>query len=142
MTSHSLRARLTWLIIAVQVIVLIPLGALSYQRERNEMVKLLDGRLAQAGRTLGTLIAYNRGGYTDADAQRAVQLATDAQRGTVVVAVHAKNYEPEVGFQAYDPRGTLIAATANLADLPAPKAGRSAASVTLNIVAPGGDCSR
>ncbi|MGA7437109.1 MAG: ATP-binding protein [Luteibacter sp.] len=123
MTSHSLRARLTWLIIAVQIIVLIPLGALSYQRERNEMVKLLDGRLAQAGRTLGTLIAYNRGGYSDADAQRAVQLATDAERGTVVVSVHAKNYEPEVGFQAYDPQGTLIAATANLADLPAPKAG-------------------
>ncbi len=120
MPSHSLRARLTWLIIAVQVAVLIPLGAISYQRERAEMVKLLDGRLAQAGRTLGTLIAYNQRGYSDADAQRAVKLVTDAERGTVVVAVHAKNYEPEVGFQAYDPHGTLIAATANLADLPPP----------------------
>jgi len=121
MTSRSLRARLTWLVILVQVIVLVPLGALSYQREQNEMNKLLDGRLAQAGRTLGTLIAYNERGYSDADAHRALKLATAAARGTVVVAVHARNYEPEVGFQAYDAHGTLIAATANLASLPAPR---------------------
>ncbi|MDF4005024.1 ATP-binding protein [Luteibacter sp. PPL552] len=123
MTSDSLRTRLTWLIIAVQVVVLIPLGALSYQRERQEMNRLLDGRLAQAGRTLGTLIAYGHHDYTSADANRALELATDAQRGTVVVAVHPRNYEPEVGFQAYDPHGALIAATANLADLPAPTPG-------------------
>lgn len=122
MTSHSLRTRLTWLIILVQVAVLIPLGALSYQREQNEMNKLLDGRLAQAGRTLGTLIAYNERGYSDEDAHKALKLATEAEHGTVVVSVHAKNYEPEVGFQAYDARGTLIAATANLAELPAPAA--------------------
>jgi two-component system, OmpR family, sensor histidine kinase QseC len=121
MTSHSLRARLTWLIIIVQVAVLIPLGAISYDREKYEMNKLLDGRLAQAGRTLGTLIAYNDRGYSDEDAHRALNLATAAERGTVVVAVHAKNYEPEVGFQAYDARGTLIADTTNLADLPPPK---------------------
>ncbi|MEX1829584.1 sensor histidine kinase [Luteibacter sp. CQ10] len=123
MRSDSLRRRLTWLIIAVQVVVLIPLGAISYHRERQEMIKLLDGRLAQAGRTLGTLIAYGHRDYTDNDAKRALELATDAQRGTVVVAVHPRNYEPEVGFQAYDPRGTLIAATANLADLPPPGRG-------------------
>ncbi|UPG96092.1 ATP-binding protein [Luteibacter aegosomatissinici] len=122
MTAPSLRARLTWLIILVQVIVLIPLGVLSYQREQHEMNRLLDGRLAQAGRTLGTLIAYNEKGYTDEDAHHALQLATDAQRGTVVVAVHPKSYEPEVGFQAYDAHGVLIAATANLADLPTPHA--------------------
>jgi hypothetical protein len=33
MRAASLRTRLTWLIIAVQVGVLIPLGVLSYQRE-------------------------------------------------------------------------------------------------------------
>jgi two-component system sensor histidine kinase QseC len=119
--TDSLRTRLTWLIIAVQVVVLIPLGAMSYQRERQEMVKLLDGRLAQAGRTLGTLIAYGHSDYTNEDAKRALELATDAQRATVVVAVHPRNYEPEVGFQAYNPNGSLIAATANLADLPPPR---------------------
>ncbi len=123
MTSNSLRSRLTWLIILVQVAVLIPLGTISYQRELHEMNQLLDGRLAQAGRTLGTLIAYGQNRYSDEDSGRALELATDAQRGTVVVAVHAKNYEPEVGFQAYDPHGNLMAATANLADLPAPRSG-------------------
>jgi len=120
MTFNSLRARLTWLIILVQIVVLIPLGAISYQRERHEMNQLLDGRLAQAGRTLGTLIAYGQHRYSNEDAGHALELATDARRGTVVVAVHAKNYEPEVGFQAYDPKGLLVAATANLADLPRP----------------------
>lgn len=120
MTSGSLRTRITWLIILVQVVVLIPLGTISYQRELSEMNHLLDGRLAQAGRTLGTLIAYGQGDYATQDPARTLELATEAQRGTVVVSVHAKNYEPEVGFQAYDPHGKLIAATANLADLPPP----------------------
>jgi two-component system sensor histidine kinase QseC len=123
MTSGSLRTRITWLIILVQVAVLIPLGVLSYRSELHEMNHLLDGRLAEAGRTLGTLIAYGQGGYAGQDPRRALQLATEAQHGTVVVSVHARNYEPEVGFQAYDPRGHLVAATANLADLPSPAAG-------------------
>jgi two-component system sensor histidine kinase QseC len=123
MTSGSLRARITWLIILVQVAVLIPLGVLSYHSELHEMNHLLDGRLAEAGRTLGTLIAYGQGGYAGQDPSRTLQLATEAQHGTVVVSVHARNYEPEVGFQAYDPRGHLVAATANLADLPPPAAG-------------------
>ncbi|WP_448098193.1 ATP-binding protein [Luteibacter yeojuensis] len=120
MNFNSLRSRLTWLIILVQVAILIPLAIISYQRELHEMNKLLDGRLAQAGRTLGTLIAYGQGGYAAHDPDHALQLATEAQRGTVVIAVHARNYEPEVGFQAYDPQGKLLAATANLADLPPP----------------------
>ncbi|WP_043695900.1 ATP-binding protein [Luteibacter sp. 9133] len=123
MTSSSLRARLTWLIILVQVAVLIPLGTISYQRELHEMNQLLDGRLAQAGRTLGTLIAYGHGNYGVQDPAKTLQLATEAQKGTVVVSVHPRNYEPEVGFQAYDPQRKLVAATANLADLPPPAPG-------------------
>lgn len=123
MSAHSLRARLTWLIILVQAVVLIPLGTISYQRELHEMNQLLDGRLAQAGRTLGTLLAYGHHGYTTQDPDQTLQLATEAQRGTVVVAVRPRNYEPEVGFQAYDPQGKLVAATDNLADLPASAAG-------------------
>jgi len=38
----SLRTRLTWLIIAVMVAVLIPLGWISYRRELREMNELLD----------------------------------------------------------------------------------------------------
>jgi two-component system sensor histidine kinase QseC len=117
MKAASLRTRLTWLIIAVQVGVLIPLGVLSYQRELSEMDHLLDGRLAQAGRTLGTLIAH----VSTLSARGAgnTVLPDDALRG-VVVRVHERNFEPEVGFQAYAPDGHLLAATANLASLPAP----------------------
>ncbi|WP_243039891.1 sensor histidine kinase [Dyella sedimenti] len=115
----SLRTRLTWLIIAVMVVVLIPLGWISYRRELREMNELLDGRLAQAGRTLGTLIAHGELPMRDADLPDIAQNGEVRHHG-VVVSVHPRNYEPEVGFQAYDPQGELIAATANLADLPAP----------------------
>lgn len=122
MKTMSLRSRLTWLIIAVMVVVLIPLGAISYQREQREMGQLLDGRLAQAGRTLGTLIAHGQDGYVSQEQPRDIALPEEARRGSVLVPVHPRNYEPEVGFQAYDPEGRMIAATANLADLPAPTA--------------------
>jgi two-component system sensor histidine kinase QseC len=121
MTPHpaSLRTRLTWLIIAVMVAVLIPLGWMSYRRELREMNELLDGRLAQAGRTLGTLIAHGQLPLRDADLPNVAQ-SGDGHHHGVVVSVHPHNYEPEVGFQAYDPNGELIAATSNLADLPPP----------------------
>ncbi|WP_199098486.1 ATP-binding protein [Dyella sp. ASV21] len=121
MSAHpaSLRTRLTWLIIAVMIVVLIPLGWISYRRELREMNELLDGRLAQAGRTLGTLIAHGQIPMRDADLPDVAQ-SGDARHHGVVVSVHPHNYEPEVGFQAYDPHGELIAATSNLADLPTP----------------------
>ncbi|WP_430390583.1 ATP-binding protein [Dyella sp. 20L07] len=121
MNQHpaSLRTRLTWLIIAVMVAVLIPLGWISYRRELREMNELLDGRLAQAGRTLGTLIAHGELPLRDPDLPNIAQNG-DAHHHGVVVSVHPRNYEPEVGFQAYEPNGELIAATSNLADLPAP----------------------
>jgi len=115
----SLRTRLTLLIIAVMVVVLIPLGWISYRRELREMNELLDGRLAQAGRTLGTLIAHGQLPEHDADLP-AIAQASEGHRHGVVVSVHQHNYEPEVGFQAYDPQGELIAATSNFADLPPP----------------------
>jgi two-component system sensor histidine kinase QseC len=115
----SLRTRLTWLIIAVMVAVLIPLGWISYRRELREMNELLDGRLAQAGRTLGTLIAHGELPQRDAELPGIKQDGEIRHHG-VVVSVHPRNYEPEVGFQAYDPRGELIAATSNLSDLPPP----------------------
>ena len=122
MKPVSLRSRLTWLIITVMVIVLIPLGILSYQRESREMNELLDGRLAQAGRTLGILIQHS-----DAMVQQSPNAPTFGTltplpvRQARVVSVHSRNYEPEVGFQAYGPKGQLIVATANLEDLPPPR---------------------
>lgn len=116
MKPISLRHRLTWLIIAVMVVVLIPLGIISYQRERREMNELLDGRLAEAARTLGVLVENS-----NADADRAA-IAADADiRHALIVAVHRHNYEPDVGFQVYDRRGKPVVSTANFANLPAPR---------------------
>ena len=119
-TPASLRTRLTWLIIAVMILVLIPLGVVSYQRESREMNELLDGRLAQAGRTLGILIEHSaamNGHDLNTPGAPAPALAV---RQEMLVTVHRHNYEPEVGFQAYDLQLRPIVATENLADLPPP----------------------
>ncbi|GAB3785700.1 sensor histidine kinase [Dyella agri] len=117
MKPISLRHRLTWLVIGVMVVVLIPLGVLSYQRERLEMNQLLDGRLAEAGRTLGVLIEHNAPNLDQATVAPNVN-----NGGALIVAVHRHNYEPDVGFQVYDRRGSPIVTTSNFADLPPPRA--------------------
>ncbi|OOG46875.1 ATP-binding protein [Rhodanobacter sp. C01] len=118
MKAASLRTRLTWLIIAVQVGVLIPLGVLSYQRELREMGNLLDGRLAQAGRTVGSLLEHLPSSTLPGSPD--IALSAENLHSAVMVRVHKRNYEPEVGFQAYSADGKLLAATSNFADLPAP----------------------
>ena len=118
MRTASLRTRLTWLIIAVQVGVLIPLGVLSYQRELREMGYLLDGRLAQAGRTVGSLLEHLPSSTMPGSPD--IALSAENLQNAVMVRVHQRNYEPEVGFQAYSASGKLLAATTNFAGLPAP----------------------
>ena len=120
MRTASLRTRLTWLIIAVQVGVLIPLGVLSYQRELREMGQLLDGRLAQAGRTVGSLLEHMPS--SAAPDSPDIALSAENLHRAVMVRVHRRNYEPDVGFQAYAANGKLLAATSNFAELPAPTA--------------------
>ncbi len=119
MSRNSLRSRLTWLIIAVMLGVLIPLGVISYQRQSTEMNELLDGRLAQAGRTLGVLIAHGDGIASNQE-EGAVVPAPPGMKEEGIVSVHRRNYEPEVGFQAYDQLGRPILASENLADLAPP----------------------
>ena len=122
MKPLSLRTRLTWLIIAVMILVLIPLGVVSYQRESREMNELLDGRLAQAGRTLGILIEHSEAMNGHDLNTTGTSTPALAVRQEMLVTVHRHNYEPEVGFQAYDPQRRPIVATENLADLPPPGA--------------------
>ena len=118
MRTASLRTRLTWLIIAVQVGVLIPLGVLSYQRELGEMGHLLDGRLAQAGRTVGSLLEHLPSSTMPGSPD--IALSAENLHSAVMVRVHKRNYEPEVGFQAFSASGKLLAATSNFSGLPAP----------------------
>ncbi|WP_049623300.1 sensor histidine kinase [Frateuria defendens] len=119
MKPFSLRGRLTWLVIAVQLLVLIPLGLISYQRERREMNELLDGRLAQAGHTLAALVQNNEPSAFFEPAGKVVAPATKAT-DAMVVSVRNQNFEPEGGFQVYDTFHRLIIATSNLQDLPSP----------------------
>jgi two-component system sensor histidine kinase QseC len=117
----SLRGRLRWMIIAVLVAVLLPLGLYSYQRALRETRELLDGRLAQSARTLDALIQH-----AGVDAPRR------PERGTLVVPIvgreaeeqflHTRTYEAEVGYQVFDMHNRMRLTTANLAQLPLPAA--------------------
>jgi two-component system sensor histidine kinase QseC len=120
--TTSLRARLRWLIVIVLVVVLVPLGVLSFQRTIREVDELMDGRLAESARTLQVLIAHaglaslrgsdGRGDLVPVPGEAAIKVARSR---------HTYTYEAEVGFQVFDRQGHPTLATANLVDLPAPR---------------------
>lgn len=114
MKPLSLRARITWLTICVQIVVLLPLGVISYRHELRDMDDILDIRLAQAGHTLAALV---RNYYPS---RASVDNPDHDQTGAVRHALSTRNFEPESGFQVFDPSGRLLIATANLLSLPAP----------------------
>ena len=122
MRSISLRARLRWLIVIVLVVVLVPLGALSFQRTIKEVDELMDGRLAESARTLEVLIEHagiaslrgsdGQGDLVPVPSEAAIKLARSK---------HTYTYEAEVGFQVFDQLGHPTLSTANVVELPAPK---------------------
>lgn len=124
MKPASLRGRLRWLIVVVLVVVLVPLGVLSFQRTIKEVYELMDGRLAESARTLEVLIEHTgisslrgtdgQGGLVPVPNEAAIKLARSR---------HAYTYEAEVGFQVFDGKGHPTLATANVVDLPAPQPG-------------------
>ncbi|RUL72519.1 ATP-binding protein [Dyella choica] len=113
----SLRGRLRWMIIAVLVAVLLPIGLYSYHRALKETRELLDGRLAQSARTLDVLIRHS-----GLDALR------KPEQGLLVVPIlgrqaeeqlmHTRTYEAEVGYQVFDMHNRMRLTTSNLAQLP------------------------
>ena len=115
--SLSLRGRLLWMIMAVLIAVLLPLGLYSYHRALKETRELLDGRLAQSARTLDVLIQH-----AGLEALRKPEL------GSLVVPIlgrkaeeqlmHTRTYEAEVGYQVFDMHNHMRLSTANLAQLP------------------------
>jgi len=124
MRSISLRARLRWLIVIVLVVVLVPLGALSFQRTIKEVDELMDGRLAESARTLEVLIQHagiaslrgsdGQGDLVPVPSEAAIKRARSK---------HTYTYEAEVGFQVFDQLGHPTLGTANVVELPAPKLG-------------------
>lgn len=120
MKPLSLRSRLSGMVIAVLIVVLLPLGLFSYTRTLNETQELLDGRLTQSARTLDVLIQ-----------QAGSDVLRSPGQGTLVVPVvgrvaeklevHAHTHELNVGYQVFDMQHRMRLATANLAQLPVPQ---------------------
>ena len=114
MKPPSLRSRLTLLNISLMFCVLVPVGVIGYQHETRSMANLLDGRLAQSGRTIVALIA--RG----AQLPLLVERTPDGIRKRAVVTVDHNNSDPEIGYQALDSAGALIVETTGFASFPKP----------------------
>lgn len=131
MKALSLHARVTWLIIAVQVLVLVPLGVISYERTVNEMNELADARLAQAARTLDVLIEHIE--KLPTGGSDVVAPPDTPERLARVVSVHRRDFETEVGFQTYGKNRRPILVTSNLAGLAPPPLGyRGFDTITFN----------
>ena len=91
MKRTSLRARLTWLTIFVMFFVLVPVGVIGFQHESRAMEGLLDSRLAQAGRSVASLIAHG------ARLPLLVARTPNGERASsAVVSVDIFNADPEV----------------------------------------------
>ncbi|HUA78927.1 MAG TPA: ATP-binding protein [Dyella sp.] len=119
MRTLSLSGRLRWMIIAVLIAVLLPLGLYSYFRSLKETRELLDGRLAQSARTLDVMIQH-----------ASLDVLHRPEIGSLVVPIlsrkaeeqlmHGRTYEAEVGYQVLDMHNRMRLTTANFAQLPLP----------------------
>ncbi len=111
---RSLRSRISVLVLAVIVAVLVPLVTLSYFFTIGEVDELSDARLAQDARTIQALVA-------DADTsaatlareivpwQREHEGQSPAQTG--------HSYETQIGFQYWNGAHALLSHTTNLRDV-------------------------
>jgi two-component system, OmpR family, sensor histidine kinase QseC len=115
----SLRGRLRWMIIAVLIAVLLPLGLYSYRSTLKETRELLDGRLAQSARTLDVLI-QNGGADALRKPGQAPLIVPIIGRQAEEQLMHGRTYESEVGYQVLDMHGQMHLTTANLQQLPLP----------------------
>ncbi|TAL63704.1 MAG: two-component sensor histidine kinase [Burkholderiaceae bacterium] len=121
----SLKGRLRWLMALVIAGVTIPLAILGYRRAVQEMNELADGRLAQAARTVETLVENP----SIAQAMHASMERSSRRQTTLVIPVRGSDCltegascELEVGFQVASRRGELWAETQNLKRFTAPTA--------------------
>jgi two-component system sensor histidine kinase QseC len=110
----SLRSRLTLLNLSLMFCVLVPVGVTGYRYETRAMDDLLDGRLAQSGRTIAALISHG------ARLPLLVERTPDGIRTVAVVTVDHNNSDPEIGYQALDSAGALIVETTGFAGFPKP----------------------
>lgn len=126
---HSLKGRLRWLVGIVITAVLVPLAIFEYRRSLQEMNELADGRLAQAARTVETLVENSDLGDSLRNGAAAMghRHGNRGNRALIVpvggrsCSIEGDSCEHEVGFQVADSSGALLVETQNLTGFPWPK---------------------
>ena len=128
---HSLRSRISVLVLAVIAAVLVPLVTLSYVFMMSEVDELSDARLAQNARTISALVA-NAGisGFTE---KAPLEISNwHEYDGKQALTVRGHSYEMQIGFQYWSAAKRLLLNSANLRDVPLDAAAAGFADIPVN----------
>lgn len=117
MRAASLRRRLRWLVTAVMIAVLVPVGIFSFNATLREINELSDGRLAQSAHTLQLML---RTTGTEALGSAEGKLGDFNGSSGATIPLGRGTFETEVAFQVIDAQGKVRLATANFAGLSPP----------------------
>ncbi len=111
---RSLRSRISVLVLAVIVVVLVPVVTLSYYFMIGEVDELSDARLAQNARTIHALVA-------DTGASAAVVaheiVPWQREQRSLPSALPGHSYETQIGFQYWNDAHALLLHSANLREV-------------------------
>lgn len=111
---RSLRSRISVLVLAAIVVVLIPLVTVSYFFTIGEVDELSDARLAQNARTIHALVA-DAGSSAAAVAREIVPWRREQDGQSSAQPGHS--YETQIGFQVWNGAHALLLHSANLRDV-------------------------
>ncbi|MEP7096715.1 MAG: ATP-binding protein [Dokdonella sp.] len=111
---RSLRSRISVLVLAVIVLVLVPVVTLSYYFMIGEVDELSDARLAENARTINALVA-DAGTSAARLAQEIVPWQHKSEGPSSAQPGHS--YETQIGFQYWNGAHALLLHTTNLRDV-------------------------
>ncbi|MEO7063580.1 MAG: two-component sensor histidine kinase, partial [Dokdonella sp.] len=111
---RSLRSRISVLVLAVIVLVLVPVVTLSYYFMICEVDELSDARLAENARTINALVA-DAGTSAARLAQEIVPWQHKSEGPSSAQPGHS--YETQIGFQYWNGAHALLLHTTNLRDV-------------------------
>ncbi|MEO7432660.1 MAG: ATP-binding protein [Dokdonella sp.] len=113
---HSLKSRITTLVLVCLAALLVPLVVLSYLFMMEEIDELSDARLAQSARTISALVS-DLGGE-DLPSLAPTQIATWKKRhGQPSLIVRGHSYESQIGFQYWSDENHLLLNSENMGDV-------------------------
>lgn len=114
---HSLKTRITALVLGCLLAVLLPLVVLSWRFTMEEVDELGDARLAQNARTIGALVG-NAGAQAAATSAPLRIEAWRREHGGQPLTVRGHPYEMQIGFQYWDEANRLLLNSDNFAEVP------------------------